>query len=152
MPRVIQPIQHIDCFLHQKVFLVWCIKLKHIQTNRVCHVGWIKIDNIFDTLFWHLTKKRLYQFSVLVNKRKASTIHHVLICHILLQDRLTDTSLTNDINVATTVFCSDANRFFNSTKFVITNQQAFVQNICRTINLLGHLTFNLRCWYRRGAR
>ena len=122
MPRIVQPIQHVNRLLHQKVLLIWTVEFKHIKANRVFHIGGVEIDNIFHSLFRHLPHERLDQITVRINQRKPSAIHHVLIRHIFLQYRLTNTSLTDDVNVATAILRTDTNWLFRTTKFIVTNQ------------------------------
>ena len=143
MSWIVKTIQHINRLLNQKVFLVWSVEFKHIQTNWISHISRIKVDNILNAFFWNLTQQRFNQITVRINKGESPTIHHILISHIFLQDRFTNACLTNNIYVAAAVFCADSNRFFDSSKFVIPNQQTLIQNVCWSINLLRHLSLNL---------
>ena len=122
MPRIVQPIQHVNRFLHQKVLLIRTVEFKHIETNRVFHIGGVEIDNIFHSLFRHLPHERLDQITVRINQCKSSAIHHILIRHIFLQYRLTNTSLTDDVDVTTTILRTDTNWLFRTAKFIVTNQ------------------------------
>ena len=99
------------------------------------HIGWVEINDIFDALFWHFAKQRLYEISVRIDKCKSTSVHHVLICHIFLQYRFTDTGLTDNVDVSTTIFFRNTNRLFRAAKLVIPDQHPFVHRIRRTIHL-----------------
>ncbi len=119
------------------------IEFKHIQANWIGHITWVKVNNVFDALFWHLPEQILNRITVRVDKRKTTAIHHILKGEVLQQHRLTGTGLTDDIGMAAAVIRAQANWLLASTELVVAEQHPFVHHLSRTINLLGHLALHL---------
>ena len=86
---VVQAIEHVNRLLHQEVLLVGVVELKHIEANWVAHITWVEVDNILYPIAWYFSKQRLSQVTVRINQGKTPPRQHILVCQVLLQDRLT---------------------------------------------------------------
>ena len=61
-----------------------------------------------------------------------------------MQDRLTYTRLTNDVDVTPTVFICQANRLTYAAELIVTEQQPRLHHLCWAVDLLAHLALDLR--------
>ena len=141
---VVQAIQHVDRLLHQEVLLVGVIELKHIETNRVAHIARVEVDNILYPITRYFSKQCLSQVTVRINQGKTPPRQHILVGQVLLQDRLTYTRLTNDMDVTPTVFICQANRLAHAAELIVAKQQPRLHHLCWAIDLLAHLALDLR--------
>ena len=148
MSRVVQAIKHIDRLLYQEVFLILGFPLKQIQTNRIIKIAWIKVDDIFNTIFRYVCQHILYKVTVWINQGKTFAAMHILVRQVRDKPRLTDTSLTNHVRMAAAVIIAQANLFLHPTELIDAKQQPFVHQISRAINLFIHLALYFR---RRNA-
>ena len=140
-------LKHRNSLLYDEILLVRTGKFEHIHTDRMLNVGWIKINDVIDSLFWHTFKNRFYGVAVRIDEGKAATIAHILKGEILKEDRFTHTSLADDVYVTTTIVVIEINGFFRAAELVSAKEEAFGGKTGWPVYLLGQLAFYLGVWY-----